>query len=133
VPDDFTAFAGSEHMFHGLGDPYGLIREEVERALGEVAAIVTHGDPKWLTIARRTDAGTMVVAYFGVCVRARLTLVIDYGREVTEATATLLFGRWDQPDEQRLRTYFDLHADAERGYEDDLFQARFLAFREDDP
>jgi hypothetical protein len=133
VPDDFTAFAGSEHMFFGLHDPFGLIREEAVRALGPIATIVTRGEPKWLTIARRTDSGEMAVAYFGVCFRARLTIVVDYGRDQVDATATLLFGGWDNPEHQRLRTYFDLHDDADRGYEDDRFEARFLAFREDDP
>lgn len=138
--DDFTAFADSEHMFYGLHDPFVLIRDETTRALREqvpdthVESIAVVGKPKWLTIGRRLDEGDqIVVTYFGVCFQARIAVAFGDGHENLEATVTFLFGRWDTPEEQRLRTYFDLAADAVCGFEDDTFRARFLAFREADP
>jgi hypothetical protein len=143
--DDFGVFEGLEHMFFGLVDPYGAIRKEVEDQLREqvpdtvVERIVTHADPRWRTIARRsTDVGRdadpnrLIVTYWGVCFRARIVVSMGYAREDLAATVTFLFGRWDTA-EQRVRTYFDLHGDAETGYDDAVFERRFLAFRADDP
>src|SRR5689334_12077589 len=93
--DDFTPFAGSEHMFFGLRDPFGLIREEVEEGLREqvpdteVVSIATLEKPKFLTLGRKTDdENRVVVTHFAFCLRARLTVLFDERRkgEVIEAT-----------------------------------------------
>ena len=136
--DDFGVFAGSEHMFFGMVDPFGAIRSELADQLARqvpdttIDSIRTYDTPKWLTIAKRVEQD-MVVAYFGVCFRARVRVTLGYGHEDLDATLTFLFGRWDEPQSQRLRTYFDLHGDADRGFTDELFRERFLAFRADDP
>jgi hypothetical protein len=138
--DDFRAFADHEHMFFGLADPYAAIRSELSDQLRsqvpdtEVESIVVHELPRWLTIGRRLDDSTkLVVVYWGVCFRARIAVTLGYGREDLTATLTFLFGNWDNPEQQRVRTYFDLGADAERGFTADLFERRFLAFRNDEP
>lgn len=139
--DDFAIFEGAEHMFFGVPDPLGLIREELERGLGAqvpgtvLEAIHTHDEPRWLTLGRRgeADPNQLVVTYFGVCFRARLAVVAGYASEELEATITLLFGRWDEPEARRMRTRFDLHADAAPAHAPEVFQERFLAFRGEDP
>jgi hypothetical protein len=145
--DDFGVFESLEHMFFGLVDPYGAIRREIEDQLRAqvpetvVERIVAHDEPRWRTIARRSpdgarrrddDPNRMIVTYWGVCFRARIAVSMGYTREDLAATVTFLFGRWDTT-EQRVRTFFDLHGDAETGYDDAVFERRFLAFRADDP
>lgn len=135
--DDFSALAGHDHLFHGLGDPPGVIRDEVTRALAAddpdavVEAIALRGAPKGLTIARRDgEDAALVVTWFGVCLRARITRAAGYAREELDATLTLLLGGWDDPAQQRLRSYLDLGAAAERAFGDDVFRARLTAFRD---
>jgi hypothetical protein len=59
--DDWSAFAGNEHMFFGLDEPFAFIRTQVEESLRTqvadtiVDAIVTSGRPKHLTLGRRVD------------------------------------------------------------------------------
>jgi hypothetical protein len=136
--DDFGVFEGREHLFHGLADPFALVRDEVEATLrrqlpgGVVESIVTYDEPKWLTIARRGEPGALVVASFGVCFRARIAMAIGYGREDVTATLTFLFGRWEDPEQQRMRTYFDLHADAAAGFDDDVLGLRLRAFHDEE-
>ncbi|MEO8699154.1 MAG: hypothetical protein ABI867_03895 [Kofleriaceae bacterium] len=138
--DDFAVFADREHMFYGLVDPYAAFRGElVEQLCAQVPdtvveSIAAFDEPKWLTIGRRLDDGSkLVVAYWGVCFRARVAVAYGYGTEQLTAALTFLFGRWDDPAEQRVRTYFDLGDDAERGFTAERFEQRFLAFRADDP
>jgi hypothetical protein len=138
--DDFTIFEGAEHMFFGMVDPFGAMRSELTDQLRkqvadtEVESIRCEGEPKWLTIGKRgEDTTQLVVTYFGVCYRARVVVAVGYGREQLVATLTFLFGRWDDPIQQRCRTHFDFHGDAETAYADDRFRERFLAFRADDP
>jgi hypothetical protein len=134
--DDFSVFAGREQMFFGLRDPYGLIRSEVEAGLREqiadteVFSIVTLGEPKFLTLGRKAGEEQLVVSHFAFCVRAQLTVLFDEGRkgELIEATLTFLFGDVDSS-AKRYRRHFDVHAEAERGFEDAVFKQRFLAFR----
>ncbi|HSS02808.1 MAG TPA: hypothetical protein VLM79_37360 [Kofleriaceae bacterium] len=136
--DDFSAFAGAEHMLFQLRDPYRMIREEVEAALRgqvsdtEVTAIACGEHPKFLTLGRKTDDGTrVIVSHFGFCVRAQIALTYDAGarREELAAALTFLFGRIDEPGRETQRVFLDVHGDAEQAYTDEGFQARFVAFR----
>lgn len=137
--DDFSAFAGSEHMFFGLVEPLAMIREETEQGLrGQVPdtvleSLVTRGQPKFLTIGKKTtpDSSQVIVAHFGFSVQAHLTVTYDGGRERAEieAALTFLFGNVDRPESQQSRTHFDLNDDAARNFTDELFKDRFLAFR----
>lgn len=136
--DDFAVFAGTEHMFYQLRDPYRMIRDETRAALRlqvadtEVESIACTGAPKFLTLGRKIEDGTrMIVTYFGFCVRARLTLTCDAGRQRDELDAALsfLFGRIDEPGRETSRVHIDVHADAERCITDEVFQQRFVAFR----
>jgi hypothetical protein len=138
--DDFAPFAGLEHMFFGLRDPFGLIRDEVEESLRAqvpdtlLLSIATLETPKFLTLGRKTDAGgNVVVTHFAFCLRARLTVLFDERRkgEVIEATLAFLFGDVDQAGKQRFRRHIDLHDAAEAGFNDAKFKERFLAFRAD--
>jgi hypothetical protein len=136
--DDFSAFAGAEHMLFQLRDPFRMIREEVEATVRrqvsdtEVVAIACGEHPKFLTIGRKTDDGTkVIVSHFGFCVRARIELTYDAGagREQLPVALTFLFGRVDEPGRETQRVFLDVHADAEPAYTDEGFQARFVAFR----
>ena len=136
--DDFSAFAGSEQMFFGLRDPFGMIRAEIENALREqvpdtvLASLAISGKPKFLTLGRRNDDGRhAVVTHFGFCARAKLAVLFDQGRkgELIEATLTYLFGNVDVPGSQTCRTHFDLHEDADRHFDDEVFKRRFMTFR----
>jgi hypothetical protein len=137
--DDFSAFAGREQMFFGLRDPYGLIRGEVEQALreqvpdAEVIAITTQAEPKFLTLGKQGEPDpALVVTHFAFCFRASLTVLFDAGRkgEVLHATLTFMFADVNVRGRERVRTHFDLHAEAERSYlDEELFKRRFLAFR----
>jgi hypothetical protein len=136
--DDFSVFAGSEHMFYGLSDPFVLVRTEVESSLRAqvpdtlVDSIVAHGTPKFLTLGRKVGDGTkIVVTYFATCFPARITVGYDAGRKREElaATFTLLVGRVDEPGKQLARTFLDVHADAAQGFTDETFEARFMQFR----
>jgi hypothetical protein len=136
--DDFSPFAGSEHMFFGLRDPFGLIRSEVEGALREqvpdtrVVSIAMQGKPKFLTLGRKTDDDKqVVVTHFAFCLRARLAVLFDEQRkgEVIEATLSFLFGNVDRAGAERFRRHFDLHGDADAHFDDEKLKERFLAFR----
>ena len=136
--DDFTVFAGSEHMFFRLRDPYGMIRDEVEAVLRrqvsdtEVESIACTGEPKFLTLGRKVDDGThVIVTCFGFCVRARVALSCDAGQRREELVATLsfVFGRIDEPGREASRVHIDVHADADLAFTDERFQDRFVAFR----
>jgi hypothetical protein len=136
--DDFSVFAGNEHMFFTLRDPYGMMRGEVEAGLRrqvgdtEVTAIACSDVPKFLTLGRKTEDGTrIIVAYFAFCVRARIALTYDAGRQREDlpATLTFLFGRIEEQGRETSRVYIDVHGDAERSFTDDMFQQRFIAFR----
>ena len=136
--DDFAVFAGSEQMFFGLKDPFGLIRSEAESGLRqevadtELEVIKTFDEPKFLTLGRKTDDGQrMIVTHFGFAVRAQLYVRYAAGtkHEVIDAALTFLFANVDRPGSQKLRTFFDLHADATARFTDDTFRERFLAFK----
>lgn len=136
--DDFSGFAGREHMFFGLADPYGMIREELENGLRKqvadtvVESIVMQGEPLFLTLGRKTEVeNEVIVAHFAFCLRATVTVGFDAGRrrETMPMALTFMFGRVDQHGQEQSRTHFDLHADADRGYDEGEFQRRFMAFR----
>jgi hypothetical protein len=136
--DDFSVFAGNEHMFFTLRDPYRMMRDEVEAGLRrqvadtEITAIACSDTPKYLTLGRKIDDDTKIaVTYFAFCVRARIALTYDGGQQRDElpATLTFLFGRIDEPGRETSRVYIDVHGDAERSFTDDMFQQRFVAFR----
>jgi len=140
--DDYTVFAGSEHMFHGLGEPYRLIREMTEASLrrqvvdAAIESIACHGAPKWLTMGRKVgDGEQVIVTYFGFCVQARLVVTSNAGqdREDLESTLTFLLGRMDEPGQQISSMYLDLHDDARARFDDKVFQLRFVAFRQGQP
>ena len=136
--DDFGELAANEHMLFGLADPYRMIRDETEAALRrqvsdtEIESIVCAGTPKYLTLGKQVDGGTQVrVTFFGFCVRARVALTYNAGRDRDEldTALTFLFGRVDEPDHQVSTMHFDLHADADRAFDDAVFHDRFIAFR----
>jgi hypothetical protein len=138
--DRFDVYAGSEHMFFGFDDPFAFLREQVEHALrGQVAdtavdSIVAEGKPKFLTFGRKVDDGSQViVTWFATCVRATISASAGGGTEVLPAAITMMFGRVDETERLPLaRFYLDLHDDAEREFDDERFQARFMAFRHGD-
>lgn len=136
--DDFSAFDGQEQMFFGLRDPYGTIRAEIENALREqvpdteLASVAIIDKPKFLTLGRRSEDGQhAVVTHFGFCARAKLAVLFDERRkgELIEATLTYLFGNVDVAGSQTCRTHFDLHEDADRHFDDEIFKRRFMTFR----
>jgi hypothetical protein len=136
--DDFRAFAGAEHMFFGLKDPFGTIRQETEAELRRQVAdtvlerIETFGEPKFLTLGKKTqNPSKVVVAHFAFSVLARLYVTSAAGthREVLDAALTFMFGNVDVPASTTSQTHFDLHGDAQRNFTDDRFKERFLAFR----
>jgi hypothetical protein len=136
--DDFSGFAGSEHMFFGLTDPYRLIRDDVERALRKqvadtvVDAITMIGEPKFRTIGRKTDVpNRVIVAHFGFCLRATLVVRSESSgrRDTMPATLTLLFGHVDVRGRETSEFHIDLHGDAPAAFEDATFERRFLKFR----
>lgn len=137
--DDFRVFDGSKHMFFGLREPFGMIRDEVESTLKRQVAdsviehIAAYDKPKFLTIGQQTDdAGKVTVSAFGVCFRARIDVRFNKGkdRELLDSTLTFLFRGVDGPNLQS-RVHFDLHGDAARYFDDKLFEQRFLAYRSD--
>ena len=136
--DDFSAFAGSEHMFFGLADPYGFIRSEVEGALrkqvtdARLKSLVTRDKPKFLTLGRKSDDEHVIVSHFAFSVLAKLHVTFegDQREETVEAALTFLFANIDRPGEERCRSHLDLHADAERRFDEETLRARFLAFRQ---
>lgn len=130
--DDFGVFVGSEHMFFKLDDPYGFIRRSVEAGLSKqvpgtvIHAIRAHGKPKFLTAGRRTEDGAkMVVTRAGFCVQAEIEAEPpDGAREHLEATLTFTFAGLDTPGEEQVRQWIDLHVDAVRAFDDDVFLER---------
>jgi hypothetical protein len=136
--DDFSVFAGNEHMFFTLRDPYRMMRDEVEAGMRrqvadtEVTAIACSDAPKYLTLGRKIgDGARIAVTHFALCVRARIALTYDGGQQRDElpATLTFLFGRIDEPGRETSRVYIDVHGDAERSFTDAMFQQRFIGFR----
>lgn len=136
--DDFSAFDGAEHMFLGLNDPFGMIRQETETMLRRQVAdsvlerIETLGEPKFLTLGRKTDdASKVVVAHFAFSVLARLHVSFAAGtkHEVIGAALTFMFGNVDVPAGATRQSHFDLHRDAQVNFTDERFQERFLSFR----
>jgi hypothetical protein len=140
--DDFGAFDGNEHMMFGLDDSFDFIRDETESGLRRqvpdavLERIVTYGEPKFLTLGRKTDDGSrMVVSYHAFCVRAQLTVsrAGGAGHELIEALLTFLFGDVDRPGSERCQTYFDVHRDAKTKFTDEVFESRFRLFRHNGP
>ncbi|MFV8750252.1 hypothetical protein ACNOYE_06850 [Nannocystaceae bacterium ST9] len=135
--DDFSVFADVEHMFFGLTDPFALIRDEITESLTRqvastrVESIRCAGEPKFLTLGRRRDdePDTLIVTYFACCFRCSIEVATAADRERLDATVTLCFGEVDRPGHERMRSFLDVHADAERAFEDAEFQLRFLGFR----
>jgi hypothetical protein len=136
--DDFRVFAGNEHMFFTLRDPYRMIRDEIEASLRrqvsdtEIISIACTDPPKFLTLGKKIGDGTRVaVSFFAFCVRTRIALTYDAGQQRDELSATLsfLFGRIDEPGRETSRIHVDVQADAERAFTDEVFQERFAAFR----
>jgi len=140
--DDFGAFDGLEHMLLGLRDPFDLIRGETEATLRRqipdtvLERIVTFGEPKFLTLGRKTDDGSqMVVSYHAFCVRAQLSVSHEgvAKHELIDALLTFLFGEVDRPGHERCETYFDVHGDAQANFTDEVFEKRFILFRHNRP
>jgi len=137
--DRFEAFAGKEHMFFGLADPFAFIRGKIENALARqvadtvVDAIVTEGEPKFLTLGRNVEDGKqLLVTWFGCCVRAKIFVSYDANQkhELMPAAITCLFGRWDEGEDRRLAQFHvDVHDGAERAYDDGFFKNRLMEFR----
>lgn len=131
--DDFSAFAGNEHMFFGLREPLRLIREELERSLRKqvpetrVEAIRTRGTPKFLTLGKGEPK--MIVTWFGFSVQAQLVVHDGARAHQLPSTLTFLFGRVNEPGRELSRLDVDLAADADRTFTDECFQRRFLEFR----
>jgi len=136
--DDFRIFEGSEHMFHGLDDPYGYVRKEIEKGLSAqvpgttVPSLRAHGEPKWLTIGKRLDGEPEKIAVTGyaVCFHLTIEAATPQRTHTLEATFTLAFAVFDA--EARVRPWIDLHDDADAAYEDETIKTRFLAFRHEE-
>lgn len=132
--DDFGVLEGTEHLLHGLDDPYAVIRREVVTYLRldapdtVVDKIAAYGDPKWVTVNRR-DGDQLTVTGFALGLRARLTSTVGYAAEDADATITLLCVRWDEPEEALVRAFVDVGDDAGAGYTDEAIQTRLFAFR----
>lgn len=127
-------------MFFGLSDPFGTIRAGVEAMLRQqipqtvVDAIVTRGEPKFLTLGReqtRWFRKKMLVTHFGFCVLATLHVRADPSgpSAALECVLTFLFGRVDQPGRETRSRFLDLEPDLERAFTYDCFKERFLEFR----
>lgn len=136
--DDFSVLVGKEHMFYGLNAPFEMIRDETEAGLRKqvadsvLDAIKLRDEPKFLTLGRKIEDGSkIIVTHFGVCVRATLQVTYHGGtrHEAIDAALTFMFANVDRRGLERTRTFFDLHAEAQRHFTDDDFQARFMAFR----
>lgn len=133
--DDFSIFAGAEHMFFGLQAPYAYFREQIEAPLQEqvpgtlVERIVCFEQPKWLTLGRKIegDERHVTVGHYGVCFRCTVDVRAGDYVESLDATVTALFCDVDR--DARARISMDVHADAVRAFDDAVFQQRFLAFR----
>lgn len=67
--------------------------------------------------------------------RADLYVTYDGGqkREILPSTLTFAFGRVDERGQERIRKWLDFHDDADRAFDDRLFEERFLAFRAELP
>lgn len=134
--DDFRIFEGAEHMFFGLPDPFGVIREETEAGLKrqvpdtELVSIVAHGEPRFIATGAKSDDGTMHATDFGFCFRATMTVAFNQGRneEILESALTFLFGGLSRSEGVRLKTYSDLHAEADRNFREELLEQRFRVF-----
>lgn len=136
--DDFACFAGLEHMFYSLDEPYAMMRERLAEALrGQVADTEVEylrctGQPKWLTLGRKVGDGTkMIVTAFAFCVQAQIAVVSGGGqdREEMPAALTFLFAKMDEPGNQVSSMFLDLHGDAQTQFADPVFQQRFAEFR----
>jgi hypothetical protein len=135
--DDFSSFAGVEHMLFGLDDPFVRIRAEIEASLTKqvpstrVESIRCTAEPKFLTLGRRREdePGKVIVTYFANCFRCTIDVATDTRAESLIATVTLCFGEVDQPGAERMCSFIDLNDDAEPAFEDAAFQQRFLEFR----
>jgi len=123
--------------------PFGasvpLVENELDQAqhdrLSDVLAVSSAGmlvrQALWERLEGFDDGKHAVVTHFGFCARARLAVLFDEQRkgELIEATLTFMFGNVDVSGSQTCRTHFDLHADADRHYDDDVFKSRFMTFR----
>src|SRR5262245_27126147 len=127
--DDFSAFEGREHMLFGLSDPWDFIRDETEGTLRRqvpdsvLERIVTFGEPKFLTLGRKTDDGSqMMVSHHAFCIRAQLTVSHAGGakHELIDALLTFMFGDVDRPGSERCQSYFDVHGDAKTKFTDEV-------------
>jgi hypothetical protein len=133
--DDFSGFVGHEGALHGLADPFGLIRRELEDVLreqvpgSEVAAIQMGGAPLVLGIVRKLDDGDGVLAHFGFCLRALVSVSHPGGAESLAVAMTFLFGDVDRPGGQKLRTCFDMHREAQTQFTAEVLRERLLRFR----
>ncbi len=138
MSDDFGIFAGSEHMFFGLDDPFAWIRAAIQDALASqvegtvVESIVSFDAPKWRTLGRKQedDANKIVVTAFAFCFRATVTAKSPTATEALGSTFTACFkGLGGSAKEPKSRCWLDLHDDAAGAFEDDAFENRFLEFR----
>jgi hypothetical protein len=132
--DDFSIFAGREHMFFGLTEPFAMIREEIESSLRKQVAdvvverIAGRDEPKFLTLGKKIEDGSkMIVTAFAFAFSSTIDVSSSHGKERLDATVTFLFRDVDKPGSEKCRTYVDLNADAPRGLTE--VQERFLAFR----
>jgi hypothetical protein len=136
--DDFSAFAGSEHMLFGLPDPFGFMRDKLEQVLCErlsstrLESIRCQGEPRFLTVGHQAedDSGQLVVTHCATCFQCVITVERDAGQEQLRSTVTLCRGELDQPeDEQRSELFLHVSADAAPAFEEAAFTQRFLEFR----
>lgn len=136
--DDFACFAGLEHMFYSLDEPYMMIRERLEEALRgqvpdtEVELIRCSSTPKWLTLGRKVgDGSKMIVTAFAFCMQAQIAVASGGGqdREEMASALTFLFAKMDEPGKQVSSMFIDLHGDAQTKFTDEVFQQRFAEFR----
>jgi len=139
--DDFHVFTEREQMFYNLPDPFGQIRDEVQAGLrrqvpdAEVDKIEAYDEPKFVTAGREINGGRkLVITAFAFVFRARVTVRSLAGtrEDRLDMSVTMMFGRLDRPGEQVSRTFFDMHADAARNFNDEILKQRFVEFHETD-
>lgn len=138
--DDWSAFAGREHMFFGLTEPFALMRREVEAGLTQqvsdtvVVAIRTQGVPHHLTLGKKTaDPTKIIVSFVGFAVQAEIEATSEGQTHRLPSTLTFVFGRVDERGHETARSWIDLGADAAAAFDEDHFRERFLAFRAEHP
>ena len=136
--DDWSAFAGHEHVFLGMNEPGAFLRSCVEGVLGQSAPGVTVDSiraldrPKHLLAARPpAPGGSARILALAVAFPASLEVSQQGGstRDRVECCVTVLLGDLDKPGRQRVARFLDIAGNGPAALEDNRFAARFAEFQ----